>query len=94
MKLTSEEGRLLIRGDLEGWSTIETRIDSVSRWSINSSGVFFHELSGKYYGTYWSEGATEQQDERPFDYSLPNLVELRPEKTEIITYIPVKGDDQ
>ncbi|MCC0645357.1 hypothetical protein KGF41_13910 [Clostridioides sp. ZZV14-6150] len=37
-----------------------------SRWSISHEMIF--EYKGKFYRTYYSEGATEMQDESPFEY--------------------------
>jgi len=40
--------------------------DGRSRWSIHCWGVFEHK--GKFYRTVFSVGATECQDERPYEY--------------------------
>ena len=37
-----------------------------TRWSIVSRRVFRHD--NKYYETIYSQGATEQQDESPYEY--------------------------
>ena len=85
MKLTSEQGKSLVYGDLEGWETVSERIEDVSRWSVNHSGIFKHIETNKFYKTYWSVGATEIQDERPFDHYPPELVEVQQvEKTILI----------
>lgn len=41
-------------------------IVDTSRWSNHYELVFAHE--GKFYRTYYSVGATEQQDEGPWEY--------------------------
>ena len=48
-------------------STIEDNITDVSRWSVHHRRVFKHE--GKFYLTSYSVGATEMQDESPYEYS-------------------------
>jgi hypothetical protein len=48
------------------YSALEDNITDTSRWSIHHTIIFEHE--GKYYKTYYSEGATEMQDERPWEY--------------------------
>jgi hypothetical protein len=48
------------------YSALEDNIVDTSRWSIHHEIIFEHE--GKYYKTYYSEGATEMQDERPWEY--------------------------
>lgn len=50
-----------------------------SRWSINHKWVFGHE--GKFYESSYSCGATESQDESPYEYDNDEIecpeVELR-----------------
>ncbi len=48
------------------WSAIENNIVDSSRWSISYEIVFKHEE--KYYSAYYSVGATESQDESPWEY--------------------------
>lgn len=85
MELTKEEGRMLVWGDLEGWEEIEQELVDTTRWSIIYSGVFQHTESGKFYQTSWSRGATESQDEGPFEYDAPELTEV--ELVEITTKV-------
>ncbi|MEK4122065.1 hypothetical protein [Lysinibacillus sp. FSL K6-0102] len=47
-------------------SAVLDEITDTSRWSIHHRIIFKHE--GKFYETYYSEGATEMQDERPWEY--------------------------
>lgn len=48
------------------YSAIKDDIVDTSRWSIHHKIVF--EDNGKFYETYYSEGATECQDESPWEY--------------------------
>lgn len=48
------------------YSAAEEEIVDTSRWSIHYKIIF--EDNGKYYQTYYSSGATECQDERPWEY--------------------------
>ena len=52
--------------DLPYDNTIVDRIVNTTRWSIIHEIVF--EDNGKFYMTTYSEGATECQDERPWEY--------------------------
>ena len=52
--------------DLPYENTIVNRIVDTTRWSIIHEIVF--EDNGKFYMTTYSEGATEIQDERPWEY--------------------------
>ena len=46
--------------------TIVDKIIDTTRWSVVHEIVF--EDNGKFYQTTYSEGATEMQDERPWEY--------------------------
>lgn len=48
------------------YKAILDEIEDTSRWSVHHRIVF--EYDGKFYETYYSEGATEMQDERPWEY--------------------------
>ncbi|KAF6630589.1 hypothetical protein H6F38_14270 [Paenibacillus sp. EKM208P] len=48
------------------YSALVDDITDTSRWSIHHEIVFEHE--GKFYQTHYSEGATEMQDESPWEY--------------------------
>jgi len=52
--------------DLPYGRVITDKIVDTSRWSIIHEIVF--EDNGKFYQTTYSEGATECQDERPWEY--------------------------
>ena len=56
----------------EEHKTIYDKIIGHSRWSIQHERVFEHE--GKFYLTTYSVGATEYQDERPYEYD-PDEIE-------------------
>ena len=50
----------------DGCEVFRNKVVDTSRWSIHYELVFHFE--DKYYMTWYSEGATEQQDERPCEY--------------------------
>ena len=66
-------------------------ISGHSRWSINYRAVF--EFEGKYYKTTYSVGATEMQEEGPYDYAPENIEcpEVIKEEYTAIRYIPAKS---
>jgi hypothetical protein len=45
---------------------VQKTIVKHSRWSVHYKEIFEHE--GKYYRTFYSVGATESQDEQPYEY--------------------------
>lgn len=48
------------------YSAIRNTISDTSRWRIHHNIIFAH--NGKFYETYYSVGATEMQDEGPWEY--------------------------
>ncbi len=50
----------------ENGETIYDQIVGHGRWSVHHERVF--KFEGKYYRTTYSVGATESQDESPYDY--------------------------
>lgn len=66
MEFPKEVMQELIWDDAEGMELIENEIIDTTRWSIVHRIVF--KVEGSYYSTCYSEGATECQDESPFEY--------------------------
>ncbi len=48
------------------WTALKDDIVDTSRWSIRHRIIFEH--NGKFYQTHYSVGATECQDESPWEY--------------------------
>lgn len=92
MKLTSEEGRLILWGDHEDWQEVKgtKHITDNGRWSIYRVAVFKHLPTGKHYEFGWSVGATESQDESPFEYDEPTPIEVVAEEVVITKWVPVE----
>ena len=88
MQLTSEEGRLVIGDDHDDWAKVKEEIIDTRRWLVRRLGVFKHIPSGKFYQICWSEGATEQQDEQPFEFGTPELTEVVEKETLVKTWVP------
>lgn len=65
-QFTGEFCRDVVYGDAEGAKVISDTIYETSRWSVLHELIF--EYEGKIYRTGYSEGATEMQDESPFEY--------------------------
>lgn len=66
MKVKFSRDYLMKELDLPYGNTITDNIIDTTRWSIIHEIVF--EDNGKFYRTTYSEGATECQDERPWEY--------------------------
>lgn len=66
MKVKFSRDYLMKELDLPYSNTIVDNIIDTTRWSIIHEIVF--EDNGKFYMATYSEGATECQDERPWEY--------------------------
>ena len=71
-------------------SIVRSRITGNGRWSIHHEIIF--KRDGKLYQSNYSVGATESQDESPYEYA-PDPVEC-PEVQEVpaIDYKPIVGN--
>lgn len=75
----------------EAGTIISDRITDTSRWSIHHELIF--KLEDATYRVHYSEGATESQDERPFEYDGPEIevVEVSPVRKEVVVWEPVEA---
>lgn len=75
-------------------NTVLDEITSHGRWSVSHRRIFRHE--GRFYETRYSAGATETQDEAPYDYADDNIEcpEVVPVEKLITVYDPVKPREQ
>lgn len=90
MKLTKEEGRQVVYDDHSDWECVSGPNEyGSSRWSIHVKGVFKHIPSGKHFELHWSKGATETQDERAFEYSDPEPVEVEEREVMVKQWVEV-----
>ena len=72
------------------YSAIEDKVIDNSRWSIQHEIIF--EYEGKNYRTYYQVGATESQDERPWEYDDEvECTEVVQQEVTIMAWVPVKG---
>lgn len=75
--------------DLPYSDAIVDRIVDTTRWSIVHEIVF--EDDGKFYMTTYSEGATEQQDEKPWEYEEEvECTEVELKEVKVKKWIPVE----
>lgn len=67
---------------------VENELTDTSRWSTHHRLVFKDHSDQKFYLTYYSQGATESQDESPFEYDGEEkiCVEVAPVETTVIVY--------
>lgn len=88
LSITTEEAINLAYGDYDPakYEVVSNKIVSTSRWS-NISEIIIQTISdGRFWRDTYSKGATEQQDEGPYEYGEPNFKEVFPEKVEVTVY--------
>ena len=68
MKFLKEDLQALVWEDYDDtiWGVTEVNLVESSRWSLIYEMIF--QYDGKFYKTSYSRGATECQDERPYEY--------------------------
>ena len=77
--------------DLPYENTIVDKIIDTTRWSIIHEIVF--EDNGKFYQTTYSEGATEIQDERPWEYEDEvECTEIELREVKVKKWMPVEDE--
>jgi hypothetical protein len=91
-KFSKEFMQGVIHGDTEDTEVIEDEIVDHTRWSVVHNMIFSYE--GKHYETSYSRGATEMQDEQPYEYDGDEIEVLEVEKVAIVKHEwrPVKND--
>lgn len=74
----------------KGFTRIQDDITSTSRWHINYELIFKYQ--DKFYATYYRRGATEQQDEAPYEYDKDEIecLEVYPVEKIVIEYVTEK----
>ena len=87
LQLTKEAARDAMSGDLEGFEVIKDKICDTTRWSVHYELIIKRVSDGKFFRDYYSAGATEQQEESPWEYDEPDFTEVFPVTKEVIDYI-------
>ena len=93
MKFKKEDLIVLVDGfAVDGFKIVEDKLSGTSRWSVIYRLVFGFE--GKFYSTSYRYGATEMQEENPFDYDEEEIEceEVVPVEETITVYKRVKPE--
>ena len=85
LNITKEQGRSIVWEDTPDYITVENKVTGTGRWSTSHRMVVQRKSDGKFFAGCYSVGATESQDERPFEYDNPDFIEV--EKKEVLTVI-------
>lgn len=78
LTLTREQARDIVWGDNKDFVEIQNEIVEQKRWSVVHKIVVQRKSDGKYFMSYYNTGATENQDEKPYEYTSPDFTEVFP----------------
>jgi hypothetical protein len=87
LTLTKEDAQVLLWGrGPENYEVVSDTVIDNTRWSIVHDLIIKRISDGKFFRDGYSVGATESQDERPWDYSDPDFTEVFPVEKTITVY--------
>ena len=85
--LTSEQGRDIVYGDDSNFVIVEGRLIVKRQLNDEYKIVVKRKSDGKYFKDIYCRGnVTEDQHERPYEYSKPNFTEVFPVTKTYIDY--------
>ena len=87
LKLTPQAGRNIVYGDDPNFKEILEEIEDTSRWSIHYRIIVRRLSDGKLFESGFRRGATESQDESPYEYQSEAVFkEVKPIERVVIDY--------
>ena len=85
LTLTKEDAQAIVWGDHDTAEIVMDAVTGKSRWSVNHRLIF--KLAGKFYQTSYSVGATEYQEEQPFQHQNEIICkQVEPYEKTVIDY--------
>ena len=84
LRLTEEEARNIAYEDSYDFSTVENEIVDTGRWTETHELIVVRKSDGKLFRSFYSQGLTESQDQRAYEYDEPKFKEVF-ETTEVKT---------
>ena len=89
--LTAKEARRIVYGEHPDWRVEEERTVDTTRWSIHHEAIVLNKTNDKHYEFCYSTGATERQDESPYEYeSEVEVYEVAPVEVKAIQWVRVQ----
>lgn len=86
LKLTRAEANGILWSDSEDFKIISNEIFEHTRWSVHHELIVQRISDGKFFRSYYSKGATEYQDEEPWEYAEPEFIEVFPTQVTVTVY--------
>jgi hypothetical protein len=88
MEFPKTELQELLQGDSETLIEVSNTIIDHSRWSVHYE-LIFKDQEGRYFRTSYSKGATEYQDESPFEYdkAMIECTQVKQQFVKVATWV-------
>lgn len=86
LSLTAVEVNDILDGANQDYEIVSDTTSGKSRWSIHHRLVIKQLSTNRFFADTYSRGATEYQDEQPWQDSEPDFREVFPMKTMVIKY--------
>lgn len=86
LALTRSEACDAKDGDNPQFKVISDEIIEHSRWSVLHWVVLQRISDGRFFADSYGVGATESQDERPWEYTAPDFREVFPVERTVVEY--------
>ena len=87
LTLKAEEARLIAYGDHELFEDVTSKITDTTRWSVCYEKIAKRISDGKFFKLDYRVGATEMQDESPYEWEDEvSIPEVFPVEKTIIVY--------
>lgn len=86
LQLTGKDARSIVYEDHPDFEMIERKLVDKNRWSLTYEIVVQRKSDGKFFKDYYQVGATENQDESPYEYTDPDFTEVEKKEKVIFVY--------
>lgn len=87
LELTGQDARYILWEEKsDEYEIVRKELTDTSRWSVHYELIIKRKSDGKLFRDYYSVGATESQDEQPWEYDEPNFIEVFPVEKTVIVY--------
>ena len=86
LNFTKERARDLLDCEDDAYRIIRDEIVDHGRWTVSHELIIQSVADNRFYRGYYSVGATESQDESPWEYDNPVFTEVFPAERVVIDY--------
>jgi hypothetical protein len=86
LNFTKKQARNLLYGGDSTYRIIRNEIVDHRSWSVDHDLIIQNVDDNRFYRGYYSVGATESQDESPWEYDEPVFIEVFPVEKVVIEY--------